>query len=161
MWSRIKPLQKKIWSTRKQWQRTPQDTQHKRGGEASDSLDFCHHTSRYRPHRKQPESWGHFYRCRLKPDTSPVLSRDLLAINPTANSFPSRLIPPYSPFLDECRGSSSCGNWYNVANQQQRGGNPGGGAPVGLNCHTPRSTGFKTWNWIDHTEWTVISFVCF
>ncbi len=84
-----------------------------------------------------------FYRCRLKPDTSPVLFRDLLAINPTANSFPSRLIPPYSPFLDERRGGSSCGNWYNVANQQQRErlGNPGWGVPVGLNCHSPQRPG--------------------
>lgn len=153
-----------MWSGRNQWQRTPRDIQHERGREASDSLDFCHHTWRYRPHRKQPESGGHFsppfffYRSRLKPDTSPVSpTRPSLSINPTENGLPSRLIPPYSPFVDECRGGSSCGNWYNVANQRRRGRgvNPGGGAParIELSPHSAERPGLKTWNRIGPSEW--------
>lgn len=76
-----------------------------------------------------------FPRHRLKSDTSPLLSRDVVASIPTAKRFPSGLIPWYSPFVVERRGGSSCGNRYNVARQQQqqreRRGNPGGGVSGG------------------------------
>lgn len=91
---------------------------------------------------KTTQSGGHFSGFRLKSDTSPTLCRDLLPHNPTAKRLPSRLIPPCSPFVLERRGGSSCGNRYNVANQQrERRGNPGRGAPGGSNCHSPRRRG--------------------
>lgn len=144
---------KKIWSTRNQWQRTLPKTSNTR----EEGRPAIHWTSaiilRDTVHIENNRVRRAFYRCRLKPDTSLVLSRDLVSINPTVNSFPSRLIPPSSPFLDERRG----GNWYNVANQRQRErwGNPGHAVPLGLNCHSLAEPGLKIWNWIIHTGRTV------
>lgn len=130
---------KKIWSTRNQWQRTLPKTSNTR----EEGRPAIHWTSaiilRDTVHIENNPARRAFYRRRLELSASAVLSRELVPINPTASSFPSRLIPPSSPLLDERRG----GNWYNVANQRQRErrGNPGRAAPRGLNCHTPRSPG--------------------
>jgi len=107
-------------SSRNQRRRSPRDIQHKRrrGGQRFTGLLPSHFeipSSSKTTRVRRAFSFlrvcvfffllYYYYRCRLKkPITSPVFSRDLPGkLIPQRTGLPSRLIPPYSPFLDECR----------------------------------------------------------
>lgn len=139
-------------------------TQERRGGQRFTGLVPSHFETPSTS--KTTESRAHFFSLSVQsrnPDTSPQ-SSSLWQINPTAkSSFPSRLIPPYSPFLDtapwwffvweliQCSQAVAAG-----AGRKSR---TRGSSRIELSHST--EPGLKTWNWINRSEWTVIWFCLF
>lgn len=115
-----------IWSTINQWQRTPQEDIQQQSRERPAIHWTCAITLGGTVQSANSRVRGAFSRCApVVPEapTQSVFPSPFLA----SSTVPSRLIPPCSAPVDElCGGSSSCGNWYNVAEQQrERSGKPG------------------------------------